>query len=368
MNSSEKNLKKENNIHYIKDVDKKENEKKDEYKITSKIGVNKFSEKEKEEIVKGLLKEIGVILILIYNKNIKTTLQVENEKDKKEKEDIEKRLEKFKKQISYCSKILGTYSNNYIIESLLINIMKHIKTYKAKILEIQKVKDLITMTTYIKKSTRIPSPNKKIIKKNRKNIRSNSTLNHSSNNLKIALTTLFCQIRDIKRSLNNSVSDIEDIFKIPLSKINNFDVKDIQKSLFYSIIQNDPLIKECIEKFKFHSDYHVTIKEIEFGTENILGKIIKKRFIFNDEKSSNIELEIKDQIVNIKTVLNNDNIPNENKIDDTDEYYEDDEVNQFKENIENFSQESNNSKLKCFVSKKWLNNLINGLKDCKTIK
>ena len=66
--------------------------------------------------------------------------------------------------------------------------------------------------------------------------------------------------------------------------------------------------------------------------------------------------------------MNNENIPNENKIDDTDEYYEDNEVNEFKENIENFSQESNNSKLKCFVSKKWLNNLINGLKDCKTIK
>jgi hypothetical protein len=170
MNSSKQNLNKENNnIHFIKEVDKKEDEKKEELNISDQIGANKFSEKEKEEIVKSykkaLLKEIGVILIIIYNKNIKTTLQVENEKDKKEKEDIEKRLEKFKKQISYCSKILGTYSNNYIIESLLINIMKHIKTYKAKILEIQKVKDLITMTTYIKKSTRIPSPNKKIIKK-----------------------------------------------------------------------------------------------------------------------------------------------------------------------------------------------------------
>ena len=29
--------------------------------------------------------------------------------------------------------------------------MKHLKTYKSKILEINKVKDLITMTTYIKK-------------------------------------------------------------------------------------------------------------------------------------------------------------------------------------------------------------------------
>ena len=53
------------------------------------------------------------------------------------------------------------------------------------------------MTTYIKKNTRIPSPNKKIIKNTKKNNRSNSTLNHSSNNLKIALTTLFSQLRDI---------------------------------------------------------------------------------------------------------------------------------------------------------------------------
>ena len=103
MNSSEKNLKKENNIHY---VNMKEDEKKDELNIMAQIEANKFSEKDKEEIFKNykkeLLKEIGVILIIIYNKNIKTTLQVENEKIKKENEDSEKRLEKFKKQISYC--------------------------------------------------------------------------------------------------------------------------------------------------------------------------------------------------------------------------------------------------------------------------
>lgn len=371
MNSSEQNLNKENNnIHFIKEVDKKEDEKKEELNISDQIGANKFSEKEKEEIVKSykkaLLKEIGVILIIIYNKNIKTTLQVENEKDKKENEDTEKRLEKFKKQISYCSKVLGTYYNNYIIESLLINIVKHIKTYKSKILEIKKVKDLITMTTYIKKNTRIPSPNKKIIKNTKKNNRSNSTLNHSSNNLKIALTTLFSQLRDIKRSLNNSVSDINDLFKIPLSEVNNFNIKNIQEGLFYEIIQKDPLIKECIEKFRFHSDYHVAIKEIEFGSEHILGKIIKKKFIFNDEKCSNIDIKV--QNVNIKSILNNDNNQNENNIDDIKEYYEDIEVNHFKENIEKFSQDSKNEKIKCCVSKKWLNNLINRLKDCKTIK
>ena len=222
------------------------------------------------------------------------------------------------------------------------------------------------MTTYIKKNTRIPSPNKKIIKHNKKNIRSNSTLNHSSNNLKIALTTLFSQLRDIKRSLNNSVSDINDLFKIPLSEVNNFNIKNIQEGLFYEIIQKDPLIKECIEKFRFHSDYHVAIKEIEFGSEHILGKIIKKKFIFNEEKCSNLDIKV--QNVNIKSILNNDNNQNENNIDDIKEYYEDIEVNHFKENIEKFSQDSKNEKIKCCVSKKWLNNLINRLKDCKTIK
>ena len=380
MNSLQKNINKENNIHIIKD-DISEDEEEKEIRVPEKfekktIQSIKFSEKEKEEMVKNykiaLLKEIGVILILIYNKNIIKTLQIENEKNKIENEELEKRLNKSKEQISYCSEILGTYYNKFIIESVIKNMMKHLKTYKSKILEINKVKDLITMTTYIKKKTRIPSLNKKINKNKGKLNRSNSTLNHSSNNLKIALTTLFAQLRDIKRSLNNSVNDINDMFKIPLKEFPEFKIKEIQEELFYEVFQNDPLIKDCIEKFRFQSDYHISIREIECGIESIFGKIIKKKFIFNEDKKSDLKANYKNKILNMENNLVEGNDVNLEKNEDNninEDYIEDIEVNQFKENLKNYNLDSSQKKkLKCNVSKKWIKNLINGLKDCKTFK
>ena len=69
MNSLQKNINKENNIHIIKD-DISEDEEEKEIRVPEKfekktIQSIKFSEKEKEEMVKNykiaLLKEIGVI-------------------------------------------------------------------------------------------------------------------------------------------------------------------------------------------------------------------------------------------------------------------------------------------------------------------
>lgn len=67
-------------------------------------------------------------------------------------------------------------------------------------------------------------------------------------------------------------------------------------------------------------------------------------------------------------LINNNIVKFEKNEDNKDENDEDKIVNNFKENLQIFNQQSKKKKLKCNVSKKWIKNLINGLKDCKTIK
>ena len=74
------------------------------------------------------------------------------------------------------------------------------------------------------------------------------------------------------------------MFKIPLKEFPQFKIKEIQEELFYEVFQNDPLIKDCIEKFRFQSDYHISIREIECGIESIFGKIIKKNLFLMKTK------------------------------------------------------------------------------------
>jgi hypothetical protein len=71
------------------------------------------------------------------------------------------------------------------------------------------------------------------------------------------------------------------------------------------------------------------------------------------------------------TLVENNDVNLENNKDNNinEDYIEDIEVNEFKENLKNYNLDSSQKKkLKCNVSKKWIKNLINGLKDCKTIK
>ena len=372
MNSTENNLSNVNNIYIKKDC---EEEKKP-----------KISEEKIKEIVleykEALIREIEIILIIIYDKNMKEENEIEDEKEKKENEESIKRLEKSKNQISKFSEILGSYFNNFIKETLFIKMYENINKCKLQIFEIKEIKDLLLTKILIDERKRVSSPNRSLIKNKKKLNRSNSTLNHSSHNLKIALTTLFGHLRNLKRSLDNSVNDIENIFKVPLSEFPDYNIYEIQLIFFYEIFQNDPLIKDCIEKFKYNSDYHIAIKEIEFGIQSIFGQIINKKFIFQKEiEKKKIKKKIKKKRKNNKkgnnkikkvNMENNFLIDNDVKIENDEENKienkEDNEVNNFKRNLQIFNEEpSKKKKFKCNVSKKWLNHLLNDLENCKTL-
>ena len=378
MSSTQKTPTNINNIYVINNNDN-EDEKKKEMQRT------KLSDEKIKEIVseykEALLKEIENILILIYDKNIIEINQFEDDRDKKEKEESNNQLEKSKRQLSKFSRILGSYYNNFIKDSLFIKIFEHINKYKTKIFEIKEIKDMLLMKTYINKRKKVGSPNKELIKNKYNFIRSNSTLNHSSNNLQIALTTLFGYLRNIKRCLIYSTSDIENIFRIPLIEFPDFNIRDVQLFLFNDIFQNDPLISECIERFKDHSDYNIAIREIEYGIESIFGKIIKKKFIFKEDnikkkikkktkkkRKNNINSNNKIKKQNMDNILINNNIvKNEKNEDNKEENDEDKIVNNFKENLEVFNQQPKKKKLKCNVSKKWLNHLFEESKKYKTL-
>ncbi len=65
-------------------------------------------------------------------------------------------------------------------------------------------------------------------------------------------------------------------------------------------------------------------------------------------------------INNIVKIENNEEIKEEIK--------EDNEVNNFKRNLQIFNNEPlKKKKLKCNVSKEWLNHLFHGLENCKTL-
>ena len=217
MNSTEKNLNNVNNIYIKKDC---EEEKKP-----------KISEEKIKEIVleykEALIREIEIILIIIYDKNMKEENEIEDDKEKKENKKSNKKLEKSKNQISKFSEILGSYFNNFIKETLFIKMYENINKCKLQIFEIKEIKDLLLNKILIDERKRVSSPNRSLIKNKKKLNRSNSTLNHSSHNLKIALTTLFGHLRNLKRSLDNSVNDIENIFKVPLSEFPDYNIYEI---------------------------------------------------------------------------------------------------------------------------------------------
>ena len=86
------------------------------------------------------------------------------------------------------------------------------------------------------------------------------------------------------------------------------------------------------------------------------------------KRKNNINSKNKIKKQNMDNILINNNIVKIEKNEDNKEENDEDKiVNNFKENLEVFNQQPKKKKLKCNVSKKWLNNLYEELKKYKTL-
>ena len=362
---------------------------------------NTLSDSKKKEIIlekkEQFLKDIEELLISIYDYHIINISSKNLKKIKISDSKINKGIspkdefEKGKNQITKLSQKLGIFYNAFVQRVLSIKIKQLIERNKKYLFENENIKHLFYFyqSEYNNSKKSALSLNKYDIYYNNNNhknkIRNLSNLNHSKDILNNDLLILFNELRNLKRSLIESVDDIKNIFNAPLSGFQPMNIYQKQLDIYKEIFLNDNFIKYFLNKYRYYCNFYLIIREIEDKFINF-KTIIKKKIKFdvlnkndikqvpndidslynyiiddtiekkNDKKSkrkkkknkkNNISLDILDDNNNVN-IIENEDLKFKNNIIKNTEYY--------------FVCH----KQKCKCSEDWINKLKNNLKDCKT--
>ena len=235
-------------------------------------------------------KVIEKILIKIYNHNINSD-QTENE---------QLNIIDFKKRV----KILCTKYENYEIILLLLSKIKSlIKRYKEKIFELPDVirlRENLTKKLFLKKHTQknLISLHNNEFKLQTKIQRCKSTpkkqKNEKTPNYFTTMEKVFCELKNIKNSLEKSSIFIETIFEIPLSEFDSFSIYDCEKEIYSKLLIHDEFIwNEIINNRKTRLNYLIKeIVENENSPNTMTEKLNYFSSIDNCKKIYDNELKI----------------------------------------------------------------------------
>ena len=363
---------------------------------------NTLSDSKKKEIIlekkEQFLKDIEELLISIYDYHIINISSKNLKKIKISDSKINKGIspkdefEKGKNQITKLSQKLGIFYNAFVQRVLSIKIKKLIERNKKYLFENENIKHLFYFyqSEYNNSKKSALSLNKYDIYYNNNNhknkIRNLSNLNHSKDILNNDLLILFNELRNLKRSLIESVDDIKNIFNAPLSGFQPMNIYQKQLDIYKEIFLNDNFIKYFLNKYRYYCNFYLIIREIEDKFINF-KTIIKKKIKFDvlnkndikqvpndidslynyiiddtiekkkEKKSKKKKKKTKKNIISLDIL--NDNNSNVNISENEDIKFK----NNIIKNTEYFYV---CHKQKCKCSEDWINNLKNNLKDYNT--
>ena len=265
---------------------------------------NTLSDSKKKEIIlekkEQFLKDIEELLISIYDYHIINISSKNLKKIKISDSKINKGIspkdefEKGKNQITKLSQKLGIFYNAFVQRVLSIKIKKLIERNKKYLFENENIKHLFYFyqSEYNNSKKSALSLNKYDIyynNNNRKNkIRNLSNLKHSKDILNNDLLILFNELRNLKRSLIESVDDIKNIFNAPLSGFQPMNIYQKQLDIYKEIFLNDNFIKYFLNKYRYYCNFYLIIREIEDKFIN-LKTTIKKKIKFDDLNKNDIK-------------------------------------------------------------------------------
>lgn len=213
-----------------------------------------FPNDEKEQIVShfqpDIVKKIENILSEIYDVH-------------SGKQNID--LSKYDSEFEVFSTLLNDSYNKLINKTILKKIKKVIIDFKTDILS--RSKFLCDVTCASPSRTRRRSlPQKRNISVQNPNFikRYNSLCYfHKSPLLKKQILNLLIELKKLHKFLNDSISDIEGIFQLPLKETDELTVYNNHLTNYIGIVLKDEVIGAIIDKYKNCYEYKKLIEEIE---------------------------------------------------------------------------------------------------------
>ena len=170
-----------------------------------------------------------------------------------------------------------------VINQLLSKIKDLIGRYKTKIFEIGDIKNL-RETFYRSKIRKNHSPNHflpptiytskfSLPSSHRQHITYLNSYPQTKEHLvKSTIRTIFCELRNIKRSLNKSAKDIEIIFKEQKDKFTYYSIELCQREEYLNTLVNDKFIQMLISENR-EEEFENLIYEIEEDRDNTVYHI-----------------------------------------------------------------------------------------------